>query len=200
MPRFAFKVLKIVHTDDVENRPATSPTLSNNESFVKQSGSTSIELNRLEEGGIPRKLIHSQTSKSQKIINIQDKDKPRVPPQTYSPLNVLSIGSCIATIGLFIAAALIGDGTAMVAIGTISLNSSIVGYASSWRPTLTKRTFQDKVPPGDVVVLQKEGAFLFVKCNEAVARELYSGPDVCDYYVSKTVPRLQPGINIKSCD
>lgn len=123
----------------------------------------------------------------------QDQDKPVVPPQTFSPLNVISVGSCLATIGLFIGAAFADDATAMVAIGTISLNSSIVGYASSWKPTLTKRTFKDKVPPGDVMVLKKEGAFLFVKCDEEVARELYSGPDTCTYNVETQYYRALVG-------
>ena len=112
-----------------------------------------------------------------------DKPKPRVPSKIFSPLNILSIGSFFLTIGLLIWAAIIKDGTAIVAVGTISFASSIVGYASWWSPELMNRTFRSQVPPGDIVVRTREGAFILIRCNEDVARELYVGTEECVYKV-----------------
>jgi hypothetical protein len=176
-----FKVLKITHKND-KPEPPTPPPFE--ERPKEPSGSTSVQFGELESGITPpirrrstfRTLTHSITGDS-------DKPKPRIPPQVLSPLNILSVGSCLMTIGVFIAAVVIKDGTACVALGTISLVSSIVGYASWWSPVLTSRTFRSKVPPGDIAVRTREGAFLLVRCNENVARELYVGTEECLYYV-----------------
>ncbi|KAG0648916.1 hypothetical protein D0Z07_4674 [Hyphodiscus hymeniophilus] len=105
------------------------------------------------------------------------------PIEDILPLNVLSVFSCLLTIGLLVWAALIQDGTAILALGTISLASSIVGYASWWSPELMSRTFRGRVPPGDMVIRTREGAFLLIRCNEDVARELYIGTEECVYKV-----------------
>ncbi|KFY27710.1 hypothetical protein V491_00771 [Pseudogymnoascus sp. VKM F-3775] len=46
-----------------------------------------------------------------------------------------------------------------------------------------KRTSAAKVPDGDVVIRTREGAFIVVKCDENVARELYTGTEECTYLV-----------------
>jgi len=125
--------------------------------------------------GVARKLTAKVAQKKKK--------RPRVPPQKYSPLTILSVLSCILTIGLLVTAIVIKDGTACVALGTISVVSSIVGYASWWTPVLMDRRFVSKVPDGDVIIRTREGAFLLVKCNEYVSRELYTGTEECKYYV-----------------
>jgi hypothetical protein len=58
-----------------------------------------------------------------------------------------------------------------------------VSYASWWSPRHTKRNSKSKVPAGDVMIRTREGAFLLVKCDEDVARELYSGIEECEYYI-----------------
>ncbi|TVY90998.1 hypothetical protein LAWI1_G004256, partial [Lachnellula willkommii] len=107
---------------------------------------------------------------------------------------VLSVLSCLLTVGLLAWAFLIPDGTAVLALGTISLASSIVGYASWWSPVLTTRIFPAIVPPGDVIIRTREGAFILVKCNENVARELYTGTEECNYYVSTQAYRFLVGL------
>ncbi|TVY51784.1 hypothetical protein LCER1_G006408 [Lachnellula cervina] len=97
-------------------------------------------------------------------------------------------------VGLLIWAFLIPDGTAVLALGTISLASSIVGYASWWSPLLTTRIFPAIVPPGDVIIRTREGAFILVKCNEYVARELYTGTEECEYNVSTQAYRFLVGL------
>jgi hypothetical protein len=98
------------------------------------------------------------------------------------------------TIGLFIWAVLSHDGTACVALFTISLASSIVGYASYWSPVLMNRNMNSAVPRGDVVIRTREGAFVVVKCDEYVARELYFGTEECKYNVSTDPYRVLVGL------
>lgn len=182
-----FMVLKITHKNENPDPdlPTPSPTVSKPEGT---SNSTDIQSGELESGIAPltRKQSTFRTLNYSRTGNTPKK-KPRIPPQTLSPLNILNIGSCLLTVGVFIAAAVIGDGTACLALVTISMVSSIVGYASWWSPVLTPRTFQSKVPSGDIAIRTREGAFLLVRCNENVARELYVGTEECSYHV-KTQP------------
>jgi len=183
LPKLSFKVLQIKHRE----RPQDED-IAHNEKPKQMSASTSVDLREIESGPRPARLPRQATplrKLARALSSDPNKPRPRVPSQIYSPMNVLSVGSCLLTIGLFIWAALIHDGTACVALGTISLASSIVGYASWWSPMLMERTSHSKVPPGDVVIRTREGAFLLVKCDEAVARELYVGTEECTYYVSK---------------
>ncbi|KFY59726.1 hypothetical protein V497_04114, partial [Pseudogymnoascus sp. VKM F-4516 (FW-969)] len=108
---------------------------------------------------------------------------PHVPAKTLSPLNLLSIFSCVLTWAIFAVSLYNKDAIACLALIAISLVSTIVGYASLWSPQLMKRTSATKVPKGDVVIRTREGAFVVVKCEEAVARELYSGTEECTYLV-----------------
>lgn len=157
------------------------------------NGSSSIELGDLE--NCPKPRVRKQSTMRQ-LVNAtfrEQKRKPRVPPHRWSPLHILSVGSCVLTIGLLILAVLIKDGTACIALGTISLCSSIVGYASLWSPLLESRRFRTKVPPGDVAIRTREGAFLIVKCDEVVARELYVGSEECNYRVETWQYRILVG-------
>ncbi|KHN95944.1 uncharacterized protein MAM_06306 [Metarhizium album ARSEF 1941] len=110
-------------------------------------------------------------------------DRPAVPAQLLSPIHILSFFSCALSIVIIIMAAIYQDGTAILAITLISLASTVVGYASFWRPILMKRQHTNEVPRGDVLIRTREGAFVLVRCSEDVARELYSGTEECEYYV-----------------
>lgn len=178
---FQFKIFEIKHRNAPGKLPAP-PSSTNKERQV--SGSSSIETAQLESG---KKLQTRRRATLPKITHRGtnlDGLKPHVPAKFWSPLNCLSLISFLLTIGLFIWAILTRDGTACVALCTISLASSIVGYASYWSPVLMNRNFKSRVPPGDVVIRTREGAFIVVKCDEEVARELYSGTEECRYYVS----------------
>ncbi|KAK1766983.1 hypothetical protein QBC33DRAFT_72511 [Phialemonium atrogriseum] len=111
--------------------------------------------------------------------------RPAVPATLYSPVHVLSLLSFLLTVGLIVCAAVVHDGTAIVAIALVSLAGSVVGYASWWRPILMRRSHTNKVPKGDVVIRTREGAFVLVRCTEEVARELYLGTEECEYYVKE---------------
>ena len=56
------------------------------------------------------------------------------------------------------------------------------------------RTFPSIVPPGDMIIRTREGAFLLVKCNENVARELYIGTEECVYKVKTQRYRILVGL------
>jgi hypothetical protein len=188
LPAFAFKVLKITHA---ANKVSTPPPI--NRGLTKDlSGSNSLELGMMESGH-PAPLARQSTYNAIKTKLSGEKEKPRVPPRPFSPLNFLSVLSFFLTVGLVIWARYLKDGTAIVALVTISCASSIVGYASWWSPVLMKRTFKSKVPAGDVIIRTREGAFLLVKCNEDVARELYTGTEECQYYVQTQQYRMLVG-------
>ncbi|TVY29432.1 hypothetical protein LHYA1_G001870 [Lachnellula hyalina] len=196
-PPLSFVVFKITHK--VKGPVNPPPSSANTNPLKKESASTSIDrgdLGDLENGPTPKrrstfkKLEHTFSTKP----TFSTTPRPHIPTRTYSPLSVLSVVSCLLTVGLLIWAFLIPDGTAVLALGTISLASSIVGYASWWSPLLTKRIFKAIVPPGDVVIRTREGAFILVKCNEDVARELYTGTEECNYKVSTQVYRFLVGL------
>ncbi|KAH8904250.1 hypothetical protein BR93DRAFT_883519 [Coniochaeta sp. PMI_546] len=111
--------------------------------------------------------------------------RPAVPATLYSPVHVLSFLSFLLSLALVGTAVYWKDGTAIVAVGAISVASSVVGYASWWQPMLMNRSHTNQVPRGDVVIRTREGAFVLIRCTEEVARELYSGTEECMYYVSE---------------
>ncbi|KAK3342811.1 hypothetical protein B0H65DRAFT_230907 [Neurospora tetraspora] len=116
-----------------------------------------------------------------------------VPPALDSPMHVINVFSFLITVAILIISAYWNDGAAVTAIVTISVAASVMGYASWWYPLLMARQANAKVPPGDVVIRTREGAFLVVKCTEEVARELYQGTEECRY-VSTKYHRLFMGI------
>ncbi|EHK26909.1 uncharacterized protein TRIVIDRAFT_33833 [Trichoderma virens Gv29-8] len=116
--------------------------------------------------------------------------RPIVPPKLLSPLHLLSAFSFFLSVAILVAAVIWQDGTAIIAITLISSASSIVGYASSWRPILMQRTHTNEVPRGDVMIRTREGAFVLVRCSEDVTRELYSGTEECEYYVGERAYRF----------
>ncbi|KAK3381451.1 hypothetical protein B0H63DRAFT_205173 [Podospora didyma] len=116
---------------------------------------------------------------------VSSQERFTVPPAYYSPVNILSVLSFLLSCGLVVAARYWEDGTAIVAVVLMSLASSVVGYASWWRPLLMNRRTTNRVPRGDVVIRTREGAFVLIKCTEEVARELYSGTEECRYVSTK---------------
>lgn len=101
--------------------------------------------------------------------------------KTFSFLNILAVGSTLLTLGLMIWSITHQDGPACLAILVISVTSSMVGLASLWQPLLTERVHDTDVPPGDMVIRTRNGAFVVVHCAEEVARELYVGAEDCNY-------------------
>ena len=82
------------------------------------------------------------------------------------------------------------DGMALLAVLLLSILSTIIGIGSRWSLELRKRNSTREVPVSDVVICYPQGAFMIVKCDEDVARELYWHPERCIYHVGATAYRL----------
>ncbi|KAI3324339.1 hypothetical protein HD806DRAFT_494791 [Xylariaceae sp. AK1471] len=120
--------------------------------------------------------------------------RPAIPATLYSPIHILEIFSALLTFAIIGFAAVQNDGTAIIAVSLMASASSIVGWASWWRPILMNRSHTNKVPAGDVIIRTREGAFLLIKCTEEVARELYSGTEECEYHVGGRTYRVLMGV------
>lgn len=117
--------------------------------------------------------------------------RPAVPPAWSSPIHVAGVASFVLTMLIFGLTAYWKDGNALIAIFIISVQASLVGYASWWRPRLMVRPpHTTNVPPGDMMIRTREGAFILVKCTEEVARELYTGTEDCEYHVGPKTYRF----------
>lgn len=82
------------------------------------------------------------------------------------------------------------DRIAQLATILLSLVATLIGLGSRWSLKLKKRTAHRTVPPSDVVIKYPNGAFLIIKCEEDMARELYFAPEDCHYHVRATVYRV----------
>ncbi|KAK4458020.1 hypothetical protein QBC42DRAFT_28828 [Cladorrhinum samala] len=148
--------------------------------------------------GAPRRtatMAERFTDALTKPTMLNSKERYSVPPTSYSPTHILSVISCLLTVGIIIAASYWKDGTAILAIAIISIASSVVCYASWWQPILMNRGTNAKVTEGDVVIRTREGAFILIRCTEEVARELYSGTVECRY-ISHKFHRLYMGLGM----
>lgn len=117
-------------------------------------------------------------------ISLEPQQRPAVPPALGSPIHIITVFSFILTLVIFGLTAYWRDGNALLATLVISLQASLVGYASWWKPRVMIRPHANSaVPPGDVMIRTREGAFILVKCTEDVARELYTGTEECEYHV-----------------
>lgn len=123
--------------------------------------------------------------------SLEPKPRPAVPPALGSPIHIITLFSFIITLLIFGLTAYWRDGNALIAIFIVSLQASLVGYASWWKPQLMVRPpHGSDVPPGDMMIRTREGAFILVKCREEVARELYTGTEECEYHVGERMYRF----------
>lgn len=104
-----------------------------------------------------------------------------VPVRLLCPLNFVTVISIGITAGLLIWAGVIHDGVALVGLGTMALSTSTACLSSLWYPKLSHRAAGADVPPGDIVMKTRGGAFVVVHCPEEITRELYGGMDTCHY-------------------
>ncbi|RJE21030.1 hypothetical protein PHISCL_06625 [Aspergillus sclerotialis] len=104
-----------------------------------------------------------------------------VPVRLLCPLNFVTVISIAMTAGLLIWAGVIHDGVALVGLGTMALSTSTACLSSLWYPKLSHRAAGAGVPPGDIVMKTRGGAFVVVHCPEEITRELYGGMDTCHY-------------------
>ncbi|EAA28428.1 hypothetical protein GE21DRAFT_9263 [Neurospora crassa] len=192
------------------NTPASAKTDADADAARSQHGTNkhvTIDVDPEQGDHVPTVGINRRPTMSERITDIVTAPKmmtPQrvasspnarytVPPALDSPMHVINVFSFLLTVTILIITAYWNDGAAVTAIVTISLAATVMGYASWWYPLLMARQANAKVPPGDVVIRTREGAFLVVKCTEEVARELYQGTEECRY-VSTKFHRLFMGI------
>lgn len=89
---------------------------------------------------------------------------------------------------------MIKDGAAVLALIAMSAASTLIGFASHWSPKLASRPTDVPVPDGDIIIITRDGAFIVVQCSEEIARELYIGPEECNYLVGDQSFRILVGI------
>ncbi|TLD28918.1 hypothetical protein PspLS_03711 [Pyricularia sp. CBS 133598] len=160
---------------------------------------TSIDGQRIAD---PEQGIHRRQTKRDKITDfvsnpgaVNRAERPAVPAALFSPLHILAVFSMLLTVALLVGARVWTDGPATMAVALISLQSSLVGYASWWKPVLMLRTHHHAVPRGDVMIRTREGAFILIRCTEDVARELYTaGTEECRYRVGERWYRFMMGL------
>jgi hypothetical protein len=140
-------------------------------------------INELQRHSVREVYIAHKPINNKNDPNDADKIKEIV-PKIFSLLNFLTVGSTLLSLGLLIWSVIHQDGPACLAIVVISITSSMVGLASYWHPLLTERTYDFDVPPGDIVIRTRNGAFVIVHCTEEVARELYVGAEDCRYVLT----------------
>jgi hypothetical protein len=173
-------------------RPARPQGLPSQAAFVTgvHSGIYLQELNYFANlihpiNDLKRYSVHEVSIKHKPVKEKGDQVKEdtvkEIVTKNFSWLNFLTVASTFLSLGLWIWSFVRGDGAAMVAIAVISFTSTLVGAASYWRPLLTERVYQSDVPPGDIVIRTRNGAFVIVHCTEEVARELYIGAEDCEY-------------------
>ncbi|KAL2004483.1 hypothetical protein VTN00DRAFT_3485 [Thermoascus crustaceus] len=117
-----------------------------------------------------------------------------VPPCRSSPINILTVFSFFLSLGAFIWSIMIEDGAAALAIIAMCSASTLIGIASHWRPQLAARPTDTSVPEGDIVIRTREGAFVIIQCTEEIARELYIGPEECNYLVNDQWFKILVGV------
>lgn len=120
----------------------------------------------------------------------KDTSKLGVTARTFSPVTFLSVLGCAMSIALLALSIYKEDGMALLATILLSCLTSLVGIGNRWKLRLKKRKAKRSVPLSDVVIVYPRGAFLIVKCDEEIARELYWHPEQCEYVVGVTVYRI----------
>ncbi|KAL9068845.1 MAG: hypothetical protein Q9161_005932 [Pseudevernia consocians] len=139
-------------------------------------------------------LVHSIDPLPAYAVRCERISKPdltsTVSAATWGPLAWLSL------LGTTMSAALLGlsigrnDGFALLATILLSLLSTLIGFGSRWNLTLMRRKSNRRVPPDNIIINYPHGAFLVVKCDENIARELYWHPEECQYTFGDTTYRI----------
>lgn len=120
----------------------------------------------------------------------------RIKTKELSPLNILTILSCFMSIGLLAWACKIGDGVAVLAVISLSVQSTLGCIARYWYPELGERAEDgsEAVPDGDIAIRTRNGAMIIVHCDENVSRQLYIDVDVAEYWLNDAHARPFTGL------
>ncbi|ORX91392.1 hypothetical protein BCR34DRAFT_609009 [Clohesyomyces aquaticus] len=119
---------------------------------------------------------------SVRVVSIERQNQNDVKAKTVAPLTLVLFLGFILSVLLLVLSIIRKDAMSMVATALLSFLSSLIGLGNKWELKLPKRKAPvGKVPRGDVVIRYPKGAFLVVRCEEDVARELYFAPETIKY-------------------
>ena len=139
-------------------------------------------------------LLHSQEPLESYAVRCERITKPdrekSVTAKTFGPLAWVELLGAAMSLALLILSITRDDGFALCTTILLSLLSSMIGLGSRWSLQLMKRKSSRRVPKDNVVIKYPNGAFLVVKCDEDIARELYWHPEECIYAYGDTTYRI----------
>ncbi|MCJ1289583.1 hypothetical protein MMC34_001116 [Xylographa carneopallida] len=134
---------------------------------------------------------HALSEYSVRCVRLtKSNDNPPVRASASGPLTWLSVLGCVMSVILVVLSVYYEDGMALLAIILLSFLSTIIGIGSKWVLVLPTRKATRAVPAGDVVIFYPQGAFMVIRCDEDIARELYWAPEKCRYMVGVQMYRL----------
>lgn len=113
-----------------------------------------------------------------------------VSAKTLGPLAAVELLGTAMSLTLLALSIHRNDGFALLTTILLSLLSTLIGFGSLWNLELMQRKANRRVPKDKIVIKYPHGAFLIVKCDENIARELYWHPEECNYVFGDTVYRL----------
>ena len=139
-------------------------------------------------------LVHSIDPLPAYAVRCERISKPdpsaTVSAATWGPLAWLSLLGTAMSIALLVLSITQEDGFALLATILLSFLSTLIGFGSRWNLTLMKRKQNRRVPRDNIIIKYPHGAFLVVKCDENIARELYWHPEECEYNFGDTTYRI----------
>ncbi|KAL4892033.1 hypothetical protein BDV59DRAFT_180699 [Aspergillus ambiguus] len=122
-------------------------------------------------------------------INAGESNAPLVTAKTFGLLSLLSVVGCAISITLLVLSIHYNDGWALIATVLLSCLSTVIGISCKWELKLGKRIVDRNIPPSNVIVCYPNGSFLFVECDESVARALFFAPERCNYLLGSVLYR-----------
>ena len=139
-------------------------------------------------------LVHSIDPLPAYAVRCERISKPNaassVSAATWGPLAWLSLLGTAMSVALLILSITQDDGFALLATILLSFLSTLIGFGSRWNLTLMRRKSNRRVPKDNIIIKYPHGAFLVVKCDENIARELYWHPEECQYTFGDTTYRV----------
>ena len=139
-------------------------------------------------------LLHSREPLEAYAVRCERISKPNrdatVSAKTFGPLAWVELLGTAMSLALLILSITRSDGFALLTTILLSLLSTMIGIGSRWKLTLMQRKANRRVPRDNIIIKYPHGAFLVVKCDENIARELYWHPEECNYVFGDTVYRL----------
>jgi len=117
------------------------------------------------------------------VIVTCTRKSPSVHIRKFNPLLVVTLLGFALSVTLFVLSVLRKDGMSLLSTIALSAISTLTGLANKWDLVLLSppKDNHGHLPTADLVVRYPNGSFLFVKCDEKVARALFFAPEEIKY-------------------